>query len=256
MLLPLRPPNYGPRVMICGGTGNTRLTWNAGEGGAMKTAEWIDLAAATPVWETLPDMNIPRGKLNSVLLPDGRVVVLGGWPGPPDGGPIEIFDPEDPTAGFQLGPNTKYVRGYHSSAILMPDGSVVIGGDPSGEVTPHERYLPSYFFKPRPQITNAPGNIAYSAGFAIDTPQPNAIAEVVLMRPAAVTHGFNANQRSVGCLITGATGTTPQRHRAARRQRQPARLPPAVPDRPRPHAVDRCLGVPVLTRCRYEGTAA
>jgi plastocyanin len=208
VLLQLRPPNYGARVMICGGTGNTRLTWNAGEGGAMKTAEWIDLAAAAPVWETLPDMNIPRGKLNSVLLPDGRVAVLGGWPGPPDGGPIEIFDPEDPTAGFQLGPNMKYVRGYHSSAILMPDGSVVIGGDPGGEFTPHERYLPSYFFKPRPQITNAPGNIGYGAGFAINTPQPNAIAEVVLMRPAAVTHGFNANQRSVGCLITGAAGTT------------------------------------------------
>ena len=45
VLLPLKPPSYKPRVMIAGGTGNTRLTWNAGEG-AMKTAEWIDLSAS------------------------------------------------------------------------------------------------------------------------------------------------------------------------------------------------------------------
>ena len=28
------------------------------------------------------------------------------------------------------------------------------------------------------------------------------------MRPGAVTHGFNQNQRYVGCAITGATATT------------------------------------------------
>jgi FtsP/CotA-like multicopper oxidase with cupredoxin domain len=206
VLLPLRPPAYKPRVMICGGTGNTRLNWNAGEGGAMKTAEWIDLSVATPAWEALPDMNIERGKLNSVLLPDGRVAILGGWENPPDGGPIELFDPEDPTAGFQLGPNMKYPRGYHSSAILMPDGSIVMGGDPNGANIPHERYMPSYFFKPRPQITGSPAAIGYGQTFQVQTPQPTGIAEVVLMRPGAVTHGFNQNQRSVGCAITGATG--------------------------------------------------
>src|SRR5215510_11875894 len=123
-----------------------------------------------PAWQALPDMNVARRHVNSVLPPDGRVLILGGVEMPPDGGPIEIFDPEDPMSGFQLGPNMRYVRGYHSSAILMPDGSVIIGGDPNGDVTPHERYLPSYFFKPRPQITNAPANISYGAGFTIATP--------------------------------------------------------------------------------------
>jgi Galactose oxidase-like, Early set domain/Multicopper oxidase len=206
VLLPLKPPAYKPRVLIAGGTGNTRLNWDAGEGGAMSTAEWIDLSVAAPAWQALPDMNIVRGKLNSVLLPDGRVAILGGWANPPDGGPIELFDPEDPSAGFQLGPNMKYPRGYHSSAILMPDGSIVVGGDPNGATTPHERYRPSYFFKPRPQITSAPAAISYGQGFSVQTPVPNGIAEVVLMKPGAVTHGFNQNQRYVGCAITGATG--------------------------------------------------
>ena len=66
------------------------------------------------------------------------------------------FDPEDPMSGFQLGPNMKHVRGYHSAALLLPDGSVLMGGDPNGGTTPNERYLPPYFFKPRPTMGAAP----------------------------------------------------------------------------------------------------
>ena len=207
VLLPLRPPNYEPRVMVAGGT-TDGANWVPTEAGAIKTAEWIDLSIAAPVWQALPDMNVPRVKVNSVLLPDGRVLILGGFETPPDGGPVELFDPEDPTSGFQLGPNMKYPRGYHSAAILMPDGSVVIGGDPNGANTPNERYLPPYFFKPRPTITAAPGTIAYGSGFSVQTPTPGEIAEVVLMRPGAVTHAFNHNQRYVGCVITGTTANS------------------------------------------------
>jgi hypothetical protein len=76
------------------------------------------------------------------------------------------------------------------------------GGGEGGNV-PNERYRPSYFFKPRPTITASPPNIAYGAALSVGTPTPGAIAEVVLMRAGAVTHGFNHNQRSVGCAITG-----------------------------------------------------
>lgn len=207
VLLPLRPPRYEPRVLVAGGTSNG-VNWSSSEAGALQTAEWIDLSVALPVWQTLPNMNVPRDKLNSVLLPDGRVLILGGVEMPPDGGPVEIFDPEDPTSGFQLGPNMKYARGYHSAAILLPDGSVIMGGDPNGSTTLNERYLPSYFFKPRPSISAAPATVAHGAAFSVSTPAPGAIAEVVLMRPGAVTHGFNQNQRYVGCAITGATATT------------------------------------------------
>src|SRR6266700_7142083 len=96
-------PNYEPRVLIAGGTSNTG-PWVPSEAGALTTAEWIDLSTAAPAWQALPDMNVARAKVSSVLLPDGRVLIVGGFETPPDGGPAEIFDPEDPTAGFQLGP--------------------------------------------------------------------------------------------------------------------------------------------------------
>jgi plastocyanin len=207
VLLPLRSPHYEPRVLIAGGT-SRGANWVPSEMGALQSAEWIDLSVAAPAWQALPDMNVARDKVNSVLLPDGRVLILGGVEMPPDGGPIEIFDPEDPTSGFQLGPNMKYARGYHSAAILLPDGSVVMGGDPNGGTTPDERYLPSYFFKPRPTITGSPATIAHGATFSVNTPTPGAVAEAVLMRPGAVTHGFNHNQRYVGCALSGRTATT------------------------------------------------
>jgi hypothetical protein len=101
-----------------------------------------------------------------------------------------------------------YRRAYHSAALLLPDGSVLIGGDPNGGATPNERFLPSYFSRPRPTIANTPANVGYGGAFSVDTSAANTIGEVVLMRPAAVTHGFNQAQRFISCAISGAHGTT------------------------------------------------
>jgi hypothetical protein len=59
-------------------------------------------------------------------------------------------------------------------------------------------------------ITGSPATIAYGAALSVQTPVPNGISEVVLMRPGAVTHGFNQSQRYVGCAITGTTPTAVQ----------------------------------------------
>jgi hypothetical protein len=104
VLLPLKPPNYEPRVLVAGGTSNG-AAWSASEAGALQTAEWIDLSVAAPAWQALPNMNIARDHVNSALLPDGKVLIVGGVEMPPDGGPAEIFDPQDPGSGFLLGPN-------------------------------------------------------------------------------------------------------------------------------------------------------
>jgi hypothetical protein len=64
-----------------------------------------------------------------------------------------------------------HVRGYHSSFLLLRDGSI-LGGDPAGPAgpTPHERFFAEYFDLVRPTITNAPPTLNYGTTFQIDTP--------------------------------------------------------------------------------------
>ena len=105
--------------------GNTATT--------QSTAEMIDLSAAAPAWTALPDLNVPRDQqFTATLLPDGRVFIAGGVSGGADGGVCEIFDPRNPATGWVIGPAMKYVRTYHSSFILLADGSVLGWRRPAG----------------------------------------------------------------------------------------------------------------------------
>ena len=201
LLLILRPPDYKPIIYIMGG--NTPTT--------QQTAEQIDASAAAPAWASLPNFNNPRPEqFTATLLPDGRIFIAGGILGGADGGPCETFDPRDPAAGWQLGPNMKYPRAYHSSFLLLSDGSVLGGGDPQagGGPSAHERFFPGYFDMPRPTISAAPATINYGAGFAISTPNAADITEVILLRPGAVTHGYNMSQRGIECVISGGGAAT------------------------------------------------
>lgn len=204
VLLILRPPDYKPISYIMGGNPIP----------AQKTAEEADLSAAVPAWTALPDLNVPRpSQFTATLLPDGRVFIAGGVTGGADGGPCEIFDPRNPGAGWALGPNMKFVRTYHSSFLLLQDGSILGGGappdaDPPAVYTAHERFFPDYFDLLRPTITSAPATINYGANFTINTPTPLDIMEVVLLRPGAVTHGYNMSQRGIECVIAGTGAGT------------------------------------------------
>ena len=203
VLLPLRPPTYAVRVLIAGGAPPATA----------QTAEMIDLSAAAPAWMALPSLKSPRPEqCTATLLPDGRVFLSGGTTntgmagGVLTAGKAEIFDPGNPAAGWKETTPMGHPRGYHSSAILLTDGSVLVGGDPQDAMgpTPHDRFFPGYCFLPRPTIANAPAAVGYGAAFPVNTPDAPSIAEVVLMRPGAVTHGFNQTQRYVGCEFTVA----------------------------------------------------
>ena len=45
-------------------------------------------------------------------------------------------------------------------------------------------------------------------GVVVDSPEAPIVAEAVLLRPGAVTHGFNMSQRLIECVISGGTATT------------------------------------------------
>lgn len=193
VMLALRPPGYAVRVLIAGGSGIA----------ANQSVEMIDLSAPSPAWVEDPKWRLKEGRIEctSVLLPNGKVFIAGGINPPSGGGHIEVFDPQNPDAGWRLGPELSYARRYHSSSILLRDGSVLIGGDEYG-IDPCERWYPDYYYLSRPAISNAPASVAWGAAFTIDTPNAPTIGEVVLLRPGAVTHGFDQSQRLVELAIS------------------------------------------------------
>jgi hypothetical protein len=164
------------------------------------TAEIIDFANPTPRWRSTAPMHHPRIDSNSVLLPDGKVLVLGGSAQSLYDSPVlepEVFDPQSETwtvmAPHQL-PHT-----YHSSAVLLPDGRVVLAAHNIAPYTNFvEVYSPPYLYRgARPTISSAPAQAAYAAGFTISAPKARTIAKVVLLRPSSQTHAIDTDQRLV-----------------------------------------------------------
>jgi hypothetical protein len=96
-------------------------------------------------------------------------------------------------------------RTYHSSAFLLPDGRVMAVGDNPGDGTFDMRvsvYSPPYLFDgPRPQIISvASQQWGYGTQQQITVGSPIVSAE--LIRPAAVTHSSDPDQRYVDLPMT------------------------------------------------------
>jgi hypothetical protein len=208
VLLPLTPANsYKPVVMIMGG-GNP----------ATNTTELIDLSAATPKWTYGPNMSQPRIEMNATILPNGKVIALGGSLNDEDTTTAslnaDLYDPASNT--FSSAGKNAYARLYHSNSLLLPDATVLfIGGNPArGTYEQHiEIYTPAYLFNPdgsfatRPAITGVPSTgIGYGSAFQVQTPDAGTISSVVLMRAGAPTHAFDMEQRLVGLSFTAGSG--------------------------------------------------
>ncbi|WP_330177685.1 galactose oxidase early set domain-containing protein [Streptomyces sp. NBC_01498] len=213
----LLPPAQDQRVLTIGG-GNINSNPEAN-----RLTDLIDLKEPDPAYRAGPplpqgtvDFGGPggpqpqtgdQGKMygSAVLLPDGTVLETGGaLHNRAD--PVysaSVFDPVtetyDPVAA------DPQARGYHSSAFLLPDGRVMATGDNPGNGSWNHQvslYSPAYLFKgPRPRITS-PVDPEWTYGdtrrITVDRP----IANAELIRPAAVTHSSDPNQRFVELPLT------------------------------------------------------
>ena len=208
VLLPLLPPGYVPRVMNFGGGSP-----------ATSSTDIIDLSVATPSYTAGPNMSTGRIQMNAVVLPNGKILAEGGSvnnesPDTP-GKTADLYDPVSNTMGSAG--TAAYSRLYHSTALLLPDATVLsMGSNPGnrGSYEPAiEIYTPSYLYDAndhlittnRPQITGLSfsGPIHYGVPFSVSYSSTSPISSAVLVRPGSSTHATDMDQRLIG--LCGAT---------------------------------------------------
>jgi hypothetical protein len=177
----------------------------------------LDMTQATPAWRETSPMSFARSYQNLTLLPDGTVLASGGMTDS-DGVdltkavlPAEIWDPT--TEKWTTVASLTNGREYHSTAILLPDGRVLMagGGQLPGSTavnqTNAEIYSPPYLFKgARPTITSSPGTLTYGSTFAVQTPDAASIKSVALIRTPSVTHALDQNGRYIPLSFTAGSG--------------------------------------------------
>ncbi|HJR45748.1 MAG TPA: galactose oxidase-like domain-containing protein [Actinomycetota bacterium] len=219
ILMPLKAPYKEAQVLIGGGT----LGSSPGSYVANNFTEIVTVKNGTSTSQEGPALNNRRWYSSGVLLPDGTVVALSGA----DRDEVILPASESPVKQAELFDGDKWiplgaagrVRTYHNSAILLADGSILVGGhapinngygpkgdnstepvtgtnnlkDPSFEI-----FKPPYLFRgPRPEIAHVQAGIDYREDFDIATPQAGEVKKVVLSRLPTTTHITDADQRSV-----------------------------------------------------------
>lgn len=179
----------------------------------------IDINNGVTVRKLAP-MAYRRSFHNSVVLPNGQVLILGGQTyaaGFSDNNSVlvpELWDPQTET--FSTLPPMAAPRNYHSVALLLPDATVMSAGGGlcgAGCAANHadlQILTPHYLLKPdgspavRPRIVGAPATLKYGQKVAVTT--DSAIASMAMVRLGAATHTVNNDQRRLQ-LTFRATGT-------------------------------------------------
>lgn len=207
-------PVQDQKVIVVGGGGVGDVERSTGR------IDAVDLDEQAPHFT--PGADLPRGTRypNLVQLPDDATLITGGSEGYRGNGHSDnltarIYRPDgtmdvaaDPTVG----------RNYHSEAVLLPDGRVItLGSDPlfrdADNTLPGrfekriEIFTPPYLFQgPRPTVGDAPSTVERGATMRVPTPDPAGIATARLLRPGAVTHVTDTEQRSVALEVDRVGG--------------------------------------------------
>jgi hypothetical protein len=230
----LLPQKQGdaPRILIVGGSTSSNFDYDTQSNApAVQLAFIFEYNASSPAsssWrQTKNPPNFARIMADTVLLPDGTVFVVNGVSGGAAAGHTnnfatvmgaEIFNPADETF-TQMAPNpdANHPRGYHSTAVLLPDARVAIAGNTDaynpGEPNAHDDtsiqiFDPPYLFAgPRPMPGTIPEQIIYGSVITVDVSAGPDVASVMMMRPCAVTHTVDMDQRAIVLAISGGAGT-------------------------------------------------
>ena len=229
--------DYGTAVLMPGSTsGSTEVRLIGGGTMSVKTSLRLDLSNPGAGWLAAPAMSINRSHFNTTILPDGSLFSFGGGLGvvnspnkenpnapyvgaigdnyqttgtnPPQEWTSELWTPSTNT--WKQVATQHDNRTYHSTGVLLPDGTVLSAGDDRPTHQPltartAEIYSPPYLFNgPRPTIASAPIQVGYGQSFLVGT--GDQVSSAVLVAPAAVTHANDMDQRSIKLAVTPAAG--------------------------------------------------
>ncbi len=195
------------KVLICGGGSPPT-----------NTCETINLTNETGNWTATGSMQYARRHLNLTILADGKILATGGTQGAGfddscSNNAIHAAEMWNPATGaWTTLASMTYRRQYHSMALLLIDGRVLVGGNTgspatSEECKPNEAsfqqeiFTPPYLFNSdgtpatRPNITFAPDTVTYGNQFLVGSPSAFNIEKVTMVRLSSVTHSVNMNQR-------------------------------------------------------------
>ncbi len=206
-------------IMMAGGAANQV---------AVANNEWLDGMNPLAGWRTFPQWQQARHNSNTVILPDESLLTVGG-----NGGEYgyenalletELYSTSatDITGTWQTVAPHSILAAYHSSALLLPDATVLLSQDDMDSSAAaqfqHKAqvYSPPYLFKgAQPQIVSAPINLTYGQSFVIGTDR-DGMKAATLVAPGAVTHGNDMHQRaiklSVQVRVNGLTARVPSNH--------------------------------------------
>jgi hypothetical protein len=207
----LLPPAQDQRYMIAGGGGIGESPKSTAR------SDVIDLGEPDPRFKPGPDLEQPVRYPNMVITPDDRVVITGGSSGYRGAGDsnalvCQLYDPKAGTISRMADPTVG--RNYHSEALLLPDGRLItLGSDslyadadntiPGKFERRIEIYSPPYLYQgERPRITSGPQSVRRGTTAWFGNPDAGEIRTARLIRPSAVTHVTDVEQRSVALDLT------------------------------------------------------
>ena len=173
------------------------------------SGEQVSFEKIGAVFEPVEGM---RAWSNFAVLPNGSILITGGNDRPTEEESYENYTYDaltfDPDTGLltRLDPED-LPRLYHSSSILLPDGSVYsLGGGAPGPFTNlnAQRYNPEYLFdetgtliEDKIEILEAPTHISAGDVFTFTVDRPEDVSRVTFIKHGAATHSIDVETRFV-----------------------------------------------------------